>query len=235
MAYATLVERSRVPVIMCAWKRVERLPRTLELLAEQETSATLYVWNNNPREADRIDALLANAPIPAQSVHCKRNIGGFGRFYFARELANTHDTVLFVDDDQDFGQMMVREQMASFEPDSLAGWWAWTFLPGARRYGERKRVETPLEPADYVGTCGMVSDARIFRDSDLFRCPRRYWFVEDVWLCYYARHVHGWRLRRSGAEFTFVSDERNIDATLRATKTRMLKYLKRRGWDVARH
>jgi hypothetical protein len=234
MAYTSLIERDRVPVIMCTWKRIERIPRTLELLARQGTPATLYVWNNNPREADRLDALLAKSPIPAQSVHCKRNIGGFGRFYLARELAETHDALLFVDDDQDFGRTMVRDQMASFEPGSLAGWWAFTFLPGARSYGERKRVETPLEPADYVGTCGMVSDARIFRDPGLFRCPRRYWFVEDVWLCYHASHAHGWRLRRSLADLAFVPDDKNIDRTLRATKPRMFRYLKRRGWDVAR-
>lgn len=233
MAYATLLERDRIPVIMCTWRRIDRLPRTLELLAEQDTPAVLYVWNNSLREADRVDAVLAQSAVPAQSVHCKRNIGGFGRFYLARELADSHEALLFIDDDQDFGSTMISDQLASFEPDTLAGWWAWTFLPGAHSYGERTRVQTPLEPADYVGTCGMVSAAAIFRDPALFRCPRRYWFVEDVWLCYHARQALGWRLRRSFAEFVFVSDDKNIDRTLLATKPRMFRYLKRRGWDVA--
>ena len=230
--YTTALDASRVPVVMCTWKRVERLPRTLELLAEQDTPASLYLWNNNRREAARIDEFLRRSPIPAQSVHCERNIGGFGRFYMARDLAPTHDAVVFVDDDQDFGRSMIADQLMSFEPGSLAGWWAFSFRPGATTYAARDRVRSPLEPADYVGTGGIVADTRLFTDSGLFMCPRRYWFVEDVWLSYYAGHVRGWRLRRSLAEFTFAADEHDIDTTLWATKARMFRYLKRRGWRV---
>jgi hypothetical protein len=232
MPYATLMERERVPVIMCAWKRIERLPRTLELLAEQETAATLYVWNNNRRATERLDSFLTRSPIPAQSVHCSRNIGCFGRFYMARDLADAHDAVLFIDDDQDFGPSMVADQLASFESESVAGWWAFTYRPGARSHGERNRVETPLQPADYIGVGGMIADAAIFRDPGLFACPRRYWFVDDMWLSYYASRIRGWRLRRSLAEFRFASDGLDLDLTLGVTKIRMFRYLKRRGWDV---
>jgi hypothetical protein len=234
MTYTTLVGRERVPVVMCTWKRIDRLPRTLELLAEQDVSAALYIWNNNPREAARLDALLTLSPIPAQLVHCSRNIGCFGRFYLARELADSYDALLFIDDDQDFGRTMVADQMESFAPESLASWWAFTYLPGARSYAERRRVDEPLEPADYVGVGGLVADSRIFREPALFRCPRRYWFVDDIWLSYYAGHVEGWRLCRSLAEFHFQSDGKDMHETLWPTKARMFRYLKRRGWDVAR-
>jgi hypothetical protein len=228
-----LIERNRTPVIMAVWKRIERLPRTLELLADQDLPATLYVWNNNRREADRVDQALAGGPIPAQSFHCPRNIGCFGRFYLARELAGESDAVVFIDDDQDFGRSMTSDQLASFAPRSLAGWWAFTYRPGARSYAERDRVETPLDPADYVGVGGMVADASVFTDPGLFRCPRRYWFVDDMWLSYYASDVHGWTLRRSLADFEFAPDGHDIDLTLAATKKRMFRYLKRRGWSVA--
>ena len=229
----SLFDRARVPVVMCTWLRVERLPRTLELLAEQDTPASLYVWNNNRHEAERVDALLARSAVPAQSVHCSRNIGCFGRFYVARELADHHHTVLFIDDDQDFGSSMVSDQLASFEPASLAGWWAFDYRPGARSYAERDRVDEPGSSADYVGVGGMVADASIFTDVGLFACPRRYWFVDDLWLSYYARQIRGWDLRRSLADFRFAADGRDIDLTLWITKVRMFRYLKRRGWSVA--
>lgn len=232
MSYTTLIERGRVPVVMCTWKRIYRLPRTLELLAEQQMPATLYVWNNNAREAEQVDSILAHSPIPAQSVHCTRNIGCFGRFYFARDLARAHDAVLFVDDDQDFGPTMVADQLASFRPRSLAGWWAFTYRRGARSHGERDRVGTLLQRADYVGVGGMIADAAIFGDPGLFGCPRRYWFVDDMWLSYYAGHVRGWPLRRSLADFRFAPDGLDLDLTLGVTKIRMFRYLKRRGWDV---
>jgi hypothetical protein len=203
------------------------------MLAEQEVPATLYVWNNNRREARQVDSALVRSPIPAESIHCSRNIGGFGRFYVARDLAHAHDAALFIDDDQVFGPAMVADQLASFDPESLAGWWAFTFRPGARCYAERDRVETPLAPADYVGTGGMVADTAIFTDRRLYDCPRRYWFgVEDLWLSYYTSHVRGWRLRRSLAEFEFEPDGQDIDLTLAPTKVRMFRYLQRRGWNV---
>jgi hypothetical protein len=228
-----LIEPGRTPVIMAAWKRIERLPRTLELLADQDLPATLYLWNNSRREAETVDRMLARSPIPAQAVHCPRNIGSFGRFYLARELAGKSDIVLFVDDDQDFGPSMIADQLASFVPLSLAGWWAFTYRPGARSYAERDRVDAPLGLADYVGVGGMVADASVFTDPGLFRCPRRYWFVDDMWLSFFASHVHGWTLRRSLAEFEFAPDGLDIDPTLAATKKRMFRYLKRRGWSVA--
>jgi hypothetical protein len=217
---------------MCAWTRVDRLSKTLELLAEQNTPASLYVWNNNRREMDRVDAALSRSPIPAQSVHCMRNIGSFGRFYLARDLADAHDAIVFVDDDQEFGRSMVADQLASFAPQTLAGWWAFRYRPGAPSYGERDRVETPLEPAEYVGVGGMIADASVFTDAGLFRCPRRYWFVDDLWLSYYSRHVRGWQLRRSRAEFSFAADGKDLDLTLGTMKLRMFRYLKRRGWHV---
>ena len=93
-----------MPVVMCTWQRIERLPRTLELLAAQDVPVVLYICNNNRREADRLDALLAQSPVPVQSVHSSRNVGSFARFYLARDLAERHDTILFIDDDQDFGR-----------------------------------------------------------------------------------------------------------------------------------
>jgi hypothetical protein len=230
--YATILEATRVPVVLCTWTRVERLPRTLEMLADQDTPAVLYLWNNNRREAERIDGVLRRSPIPAQSVHCARNIGGFGRFYLARDLASVHDAVVFVDDDQDFGRSMITDQLASFAAGTLAGWWAFTYRRGATTYAQRDRVPSPFQPADYVGTGGMVADASIFTDPGLFTCPRRYWFVEDVWLSYYASHVRGWKLHRSCAELTFSPDGHDMDTTLWAAKAKMFRYLKRRGWRV---
>jgi hypothetical protein len=230
--YTTMVERDRVPVVMCVWKRIDRVAETLRILGEQDTDASLYVWNNNPREARRLDALLGRSPVPAESVHATRNIGPFGRFYIARDLADAHEAVLFIDDDQDFGPSMVSDQLASFAPKTLASWWAFTYRSGARSYAERDRVPTPFEAAEYVGVGGMVADAAIFKDPALFGCPRRYWFVDDLWLSYFAGHVHGWSLCRSCADFSFAADGEDLDLTLVMTKIRMFRYLKRRGWRV---
>jgi hypothetical protein len=230
--YARMVKRDGVPVVMCTWKRIERLPETLRMLGEQTAPASLYVWNNNPRYRKRLDGLLARSPVPAESVHSSRNIGAFGRFYLARDLAETHEAVLFIDDDQEFGPSMISDQLESFAPRTLAGWWAFNYRLGARSYAERDRVESPFDPADYVGVGGMVADSALFRDPALFGCPRRYWFVDDMWISYFAA-MRGWSLRRSAAQFSFVPDGDDLDLTLVMTKIRMFRHLKRRGWQVA--
>ena len=61
----------------------------------------------------------------------------------------------------------------------------------------------------YVGTGGMVADTGVFTDDALFACPPRYWFMEDIWLSYYARAVRGWQLYRSSAEIGMIHDEKN--------------------------
>jgi hypothetical protein len=231
--YSRLVEPDRVPVVMCTWKRIERLPETLHMLAEQTAQASVHIWNNNAKEAEHLDSLLRNSPIPAESIHSTRNIGAFGRFYLARDLAETHAAVLFIDDDQEFGPSMVADQLASFAPRTLAGWWAFTYRPGAHSYAERDRVLATLARADYVGVGGMIADSAIFEDLELFDCPRRYWFVDDMWLSYFAG-VRGWSIRRSSAEFSFFSDGQDLDPTLVVTKVRMFRYLKRRGWQLER-
>ena len=75
---------SQLPVIVCTWRRIERLPRTLELLAAQDVPVQACIWNNSP-ERDRVDAAAARAGIPVSVYHSPRNIGGFGRFYLARQ------------------------------------------------------------------------------------------------------------------------------------------------------
>jgi hypothetical protein len=229
--YSRLVEPNRVPVVMCTWKRIERLPETLHMLAEQTAQASVHIWNNNTKETEHLDSLLRDSSIPAESIHSARNIGAFGRFYLARDLAETHDAVLFIDDDQEFGPSMVADQLASFAPRTLAGWWAFTYRPGARSYAERDRVLATLARADYVGVGGMVADTAIFGDPELFGCPRRYWFVDDMWLSYFAS-IRGWSIRRSSAEFSFFSDGQDLDPMLVMTKVRMFRYLKRRGWQL---
>ena len=49
-----------IPVVMCTWQRIERLPTTLELLSRQEfRDFHLFLWNNNPEYTSLIERLVA--------------------------------------------------------------------------------------------------------------------------------------------------------------------------------
>jgi hypothetical protein len=78
----------------------------------------------------------------------------------------------------------------------------------------------------------MIADSSIFRDSRLFSCPRRFWFVEDLWLSYVASHLLKWELFRSEAEFVSHNDAHDLFSSLGKVKTRLLRYLVNRcGWS----
>jgi hypothetical protein len=223
------VGSGRLAVVFCTWRRLERLEHTLRLLAAQDVPVQALIWNNSPRR-ETVDAAVAASPIPVRVHHSPRNIGGFGRFYLAREIAEAgHDRVVFIDDDHDFGPSTVSDLLSRHEPGTLSGWWAFRFL--SADYGDRVRA-LPGELAKYVGTCGMIADTAVFRDYRLFRCPRRYWFVEDLWLCYFAEHIVGYQLFRCQAEFQRADDQQELYPTLGRRKWRLLRYLVRQGWEL---
>lgn len=220
----------RVPVIFCTLKRLERLPQTLEMLAAQDVAVQALVWDNSA-QPDLVDKALADARIPVAVHHSSRNIGGFGRFYLARAAAGArHEAVVFVDDDQTFGPEAVRELLSKHKPRSVSSRWAFRFT-GAR-YEARERC-SPGEAAHYLGTGGMVADASIFTDSRLFSCPRRFWFVEDLWLCHVAQNFHGYALSASGARIDEVLDGRNQSLSLLWVKDRLRRRMVR--WAAAGH
>ncbi len=230
---ATARPGDAAPVVLCVWQRPERLARTIDLLASQSRSAELHVWNNNRSARAHVDRVVAAAAaLPVRVTHSSRNAGGFGRFYLARALADRHPFVVFVDDDQTFGPGFLDTLLAEAAPRTIVGFWA--FHLGSRSdYGTR----TPARPGErvrYCGTGGLVADARIFREPGLFRCPRAYWFAEDLWLSYYADHVLGWQLRKSRVEIALDDDGRDQFRHLYPTKNRLLRHLVGAGWEISR-
>jgi len=223
-----------VPVVMCVWQRIDRLAETLTLLEAQEAvQVDLYIWNNNRSAAARVEEIvrtMACRRVRVVLTHSARNIGGFGRFYLARELAARHPAVVFVDDDLVFRSGAVSSLFDEHRPRSLASQWAFRLLDPTD-YDRREPLE-PGERADYCGTGGMIADSSIFRDERLFKCPRRFWFIEDLWLSFHASHVLGWELRQSGVSFEEMDDGLNQFGYLHRRKSRFLRYLVGRGWAI---
>jgi hypothetical protein len=218
-----------LPVVFCTWRRLDRLAHTLAQLAAQDIPVQAVIWNNSPDRA-AVDEIAARAGVRTTVHHSGPNIGGFGRFYLARELgAAGHEAVIFLDDDHDFSPSMARDLVRGHRPRTMSGWWAFRFVDDD--YTNRERVEVG-EPATYIGTCGMICDTSIFEEPLVFACPRRFWFVEDLWLSYVAGAVHGWSLFRGAVDLEWVNDGRDQFLSLGNMKTRFLRYLLRDGWDL---
>lgn len=75
----------------------------------------------------------------------------------------------------------------------------------------------------------MAADTAVFADPGLFSCPRRFWFVEDLWLSWYAANFSGYTLLRSAAEMEFVEDSLNQFPKLQWVKQRFWRHLSKRA------
>jgi hypothetical protein len=220
-----------VPVVICVWRRPERLRSTIESLAAQSgVPVHLWIWNNNAALRTFVDDAVAKARgLDVEVVHSSRNIGGFGRFYVARRLARDRRCVVFLDDDQLPADDFCETLLAEFTPGTVWSTWAFRFLE-TRSYWNRVAA-MPAERVKFCATRGMVCDTRVFLKPGLFDCPRRFWFVEDLWLSYYADNIMGWRLFKSDANVSTDAAPHAQYHYLGATKDIMLRHLVRRGWD----
>jgi hypothetical protein len=216
--------------VLCTWRRPHLLATTAQSLAAQETPIRLCIWNNGRRVRRQIDKIVSGiTDFDVDVVHSERNVGGFGRFYIARSLATHHPYAVFLDDDQLPAPDFVTALLADFAAETVRGHWAFRFN-GTERYSDRVPA-LPGERVKYCGTGGMICDTRLFLDPGLFTCPRRFWFVEDLWLSYYADHVRGWPLYKSAAEVVMRRDEHDQFRLTMPTKDRLFRYLVRKGWN----
>ena len=224
-------DRNGVLVQMCLWNRRERIEDVLMLLDKQQANRqiNLQLWNNQPGDADyyaeRIRAFRATGALASVTLYNSRlNIGGMGRFYQARKARRNgyRGPFIMLDDDQDISEDFVADLLRAAGPRRIAGFWAWT-MEGD--YWAR----TPAEVGDrvsYVGTGGCVCDIDIVEHDDFFTgLPRYFGFLEDLWMCGYARK-HGWSLAKVDTPIEFVLDETNQHHTLGELKGEFYRYLK---------
>jgi hypothetical protein len=222
-----------MPIVMCTYSRLDRLPFTLSQLTMQiGCTIEVFIWNNNLEGRELIDATIKLYPQLRVTVHhSEHNIGGFGRFYFARRFSSQYSSVIFIDDDVNLKNNAISTLIKEFEPQTIHSFYAFKFKT-KEDYFKRKRLKAG-EEADYCGTGGVICDTTIYKEKGLFQCPKEYWFIEDLWLSYYASHVLGWKLYKSKAEIKLIEDGKNQWVELKNLKTEFLQYLIRQGWDVA--
>ncbi|HEU4913847.1 MAG TPA: glycosyltransferase [Candidatus Saccharimonadales bacterium] len=226
---------TEIAVIMCTYKRPERLRRTLELLNNQTGCGQicLYVWNNEPKHrssiAKTVDKYRGNVRVKIHNS--AKNVGGFGRFYYAKEISDRFPAVIFIDDDIEMADNALATLVSEYKPHSIASFHAFKFISKCNYH--RRVAARAGDRADYCGTGGMICDSRIFTEENLFNCPREYWFVEDLWLCYYAAHIMHWSVRASAAKFYCIEDGKNQFNGVADKKSLFLQYLIRQGWGVA--
>lgn len=218
---------SKVAIIMCTWKRLHLLPYTLQLLNDQtNTKFDFYIWNNNSKIKNDINSIdFSKFKFKAFVEHYPQNIGGVGRFYMANKLTDKYKYFIFIDDDLNFDKYLVEHLLEEAQPKTICGWWAYKILS---KYDHRQSLKVG-EEGDYVGTGGMICPSNIFKNKKLFEeLPRKFLFIEDLWLSSFAKYECGYSLKKSKVNINFIpgEDARNQHFGLGALKVEFYEYLK---------
>jgi hypothetical protein len=220
-----------VAVVICLWNRPERVIDILRILDGQRSSrpVRLVLWNNSAEHRSHnrtvIDGFRPSGALGSiELFDSPHNVGGVGRFIAARELVRQgySGPLIMIDDDQDVGGDFVDDLLAASAPRTIAGIWAWNTGTG---YWDRTRVTTDGSSASHIGTGGAVCDSSLFVGRRfLTGIPARYLFMEDIWMCQYARR-NGWTLRFVDSPVRFVLSERDQGHAIFDRKAEFFQWL----------
>ena len=180
---------NKIAIIMCTWQRIENYERTLKLLSIQNRKDfDFFVWNNNKDISHDLKSISSNFSTSLNILieNSHENIGGFGRFKMASEIADKYDIIIFIDDDQIFNENMVNRFFTEYDNNSLKSRWAWRF--NGVNYTNRTKINKAGVKVHYCGTGGMVIPAWVFKRKEIFEIPKEFLFIEDLWLSFVCDH-----------------------------------------------
>ena len=221
-----MLEMPFIAIVMCTWKRVSRLKETLNLLSNQTyKNIKLHIWNNNFSEKENIENIIKSYPkLNIEVVNSENNVGGIGRFLYAKKIANEFSKIIFIDDDQIFNNNFIEDFNNMYQPKSIISWFGWK-MHGS--YYNRTRINN-LTECDYCGTGGMLIDSSIFLDERLYDIPKEYIFIEDLWLSYFAKYEHSYKLIGCNIYLQIINDGNDQYVKLKNLKEKFYTFLEKK-------
>jgi glycosyltransferase involved in cell wall biosynthesis len=190
----------KVTVVLLTWKRIAHLKRTLLMLSGQTyQDFDVHITNGNLQHfqvVDRVAKSFAHR-LNIKVTHDGNDIYAFRRFAIGKKLAEQGtDVILFIDDDVAFPSTYVENALNHYEPKTYQSGFTWYFYNGGKDYYKyRRKVFDNDHKIHYCGTGVGMIDATIFLEKKLFDAPPAAYFIEDLWLSYFAQHVMKWKLK----------------------------------------
>ena len=214
----------KLAIIMCTWKRINFLSNTIKMLESQtEKNFSFFIWNNNSKITNQINEIISKSSLDIKIHNSNENIGGIGRFYYAKKINKEYSKVLFIDDDQKFSNKFVEQMLSYYDQKSIVSWWGWKIKDS---YFNRER-KINLESVDYCGTGGMILPSIVFDSKIIFEIPKKYQFIEDLWLSYIAKYELGFILKGCKADIEIITDGNDQYVALKKLKEEMYLYFKK--------
>lgn len=189
-----------ISVVLLTWRRIPFLKRTLMMLSNQTyKDFSVRITNANLGQQQAIENIANqfSGKLNISVSHEGNDIKAFRRFTVGREIAQAGtDVVMFIDDDISFGADYIERLIKEYEPKTYKSGFTWNFQRGGENYYKyRTRRWDNNEKIHYAGTGISMIDSSIFLDKRLFVAPEEAYYIEDLWLSYFAQHVLKWDLK----------------------------------------
>ena len=254
------INNDSVLVVMCVWKRLDYLNKTLRYIENQSihTKITLCIWNNNYEKRDYVNTIIdkfKSKNIEIIIHHSSENIGGIGRFIFTKYICEKKyqfENVIFIDDDQIIKDDFIENIILHKKPNSGLHWYGKKFYKDSLymdswsnlRYKERPDFDYSnfdKTILDYGGTGGMIIDTECFLTEEFYKFNKDFQFIEDLWMSYFVITRLNYKLyngydilsKSINTERTISNDNNAQWLLLKSQKNDFLKVLREYGeWDV---
>ena len=207
------VDKDSILVVMCLWKRIHYFSNTLQYLENQNINKTitLCLWNNNLDNKNKINKLVNSIKSKKINIllHHNENIGGIGRFVFTKyicEQKHNFENVIFIDDDQTFGNDTLQILLNKVKPKQSYHWSGKKFYKNSEYWNCYSNIWPKIRSdidttnfdenyLDYGGTGFMIINTECFLMDDFYEFNEDYKFIEDLWMSYYVINKLGYKLQ----------------------------------------
>lgn len=212
-------DKSEMAVIMCTYVRLENLAKTYKALENQTNNDfDFYICDNSNNDPHLLNTTRKRSTYFNHNVFIKEynnKYSIFSRFYLAKELAEQgYKVIVFIDDDQIIPPSFIQDCYDQYDPRIVKSFYA-HYIEGD--YWRKQEIAVG-EDTNYVGGGGLMCNASIFLDEELFSCPPKYWILDDLWISYYLANFTDYKMQKLKTEITFIVDEKATAKTLKAMK-----------------
>jgi len=205
------VLEDEIHIVMCCYKRHHNLLKIIESISLQtikNIKIHFHIVNTNPEKWE--ETLLLKDRIWENVVlhlcNTNSNLYGYARFLYVKKLMKTTyiPYVIFIDDDQYLPAEWLEMAWSSKHPLTYCCWYGRIFenekgVEGLSYWNDKipqhKRLlakyDAKYKEFDYGATCGCIIDTSFFLFDIVFKCPKEYRNIEDLWLSFIVKHILG--------------------------------------------
>jgi len=205
--------KEEIHIVLCCYRRHHNLPSIVESIDKQTVSGCInvHIINTDPSKWPALLDMGLNEKN--YSSRCKirlcntqENLFGYARFLYVKRLMKEIYVpyVIFIDDDQWLPPDWVERMYAERAPLTYSCWYGRIFETAGGiseisywndKILQHKRLlaeySDEFSGFDYGATCGCIIDTVFFNLDILYKCPKKYRNVEDLWLSFVVKHIIG--------------------------------------------